>query len=87
MGRSSYEQSATARKLYEEANAVLGWDLTRISFEGPETELTQTKVCQPALFVHGIATLAALREAGKIPPGEPRAAAGLSLGEVTAYCA
>ena len=87
MGKSLAEQSPAARALYAEANSVLGWDLARICFEGPETELTQTKVCQPALFVHGLALLAALRESGKVPAGEPHYALGLSLGEVTAYCA
>jgi [acyl-carrier-protein] S-malonyltransferase len=87
MGKSLSEQSAAARTLYGEANRVLGWDLAKVSFEGPETELTQTKVCQPALFVHGLALVAALREQGKIPVGEPKFALGLSLGEVTAYCA
>jgi [acyl-carrier-protein] S-malonyltransferase len=87
MGRSLVENSAAARALYDEANRVLGWDLAKVSFEGPDTELTQTKVCQPALFVHGLAVQAALREAGKLPPGEPTHALGLSLGEVTAYCA
>jgi [acyl-carrier-protein] S-malonyltransferase len=87
MGRSLCEQSAAAGALYEKANHVLGWDLKRVSFTGPESELTPTGVCQPALFVHGLATLAALQEAGKIPAGEPAAAAGLSLGELTACCA
>lgn len=87
MGKSLVENSAAARSLYAEAGRVLGWDLAKISFEGPEAELTQTKVCQPALFVHGLALLAALREAGKVPAGEPTMALGLSLGEVTAYCA
>lgn len=87
MGRSLVENSAAARVLYDQAKDVLGWDLGKISFEGPEAELTQTKVCQPALFVHGLALLAALREAGKLPANEPRIALGLSLGEVTAYCA
>ncbi len=87
MGRSLHEQSAAARALYEEANRVLGWDLAKICFEGPEAELTQTKVCQPALFTHGLAALAALREQNKLPSGEPKLALGLSLGEVTAYCA
>lgn len=87
MGRSLCEQSADARALYDEAGRVLDWDLSKISFEGPETELTQTKVCQPALFVHGLAALAAMRELGKVPAGEPRFALGLSLGELTAYCA
>ena len=66
---------------------MLGWDLAKLCFEGPEAELTQTKVCQPALFVHGLGVLATLREQGKLPAGEPRFALGLSLGEVTAYCA
>ncbi len=87
MGKSLRDQSAAARALYDEANQVLGWDLAKVSFEGPEAELTQTKVCQPALFVHGLALVAALREQGKVPDGEPQFALGLSLGEVTAYCA
>ena len=85
MGKSLYEGSAAAKALYDEANSVLGWDLKKISFDGPETELTQTKVCQPALFVHGLAVVAALREAGKLPA--VKFAMGLSLGEVTALTA
>ena len=85
MGKSLYEGSVAARNLYDQAGQVLGWDLKKISFEGPETELTQTKVCQPALFVHGLAILAALQEKGKLP--EVRFALGLSLGEVTALTA
>lgn len=87
MGASLCDGSAAARALYDQANQLLGWDLRSVSFTGPDTELTQTKVCQPALFTHGLATLAALREAGKIPAGEPAMALGLSLGELTAYCA
>lgn len=87
MGKSLCDQSAAARALYAESSQVLGWDLAKISFEGPETELTQTRVCQPALFVHGLAVLAALREQGKVPAADPAYALGLSLGEVTAYCA
>ena len=87
MGKSLCAQSAAARELYDEANRVLGWDLAQISFDGPEPELTQTKVCQPALFVHGLAAVAAMRELGKVPAGEPQLALGLSLGELTAYCA
>lgn len=87
MGKTLAENSPAARALYEQANRVLGWDLTNVSFAGPEPELTQTKVCQPALFVHGLAGLAALQEAGKLPAGEPAFALGLSLGEVTAYTA
>lgn len=85
MGKSLYEGSPAARALYTEADAVLGWGLTKLSFEGPETELTQTKVCQPALFVHGLAVVAALKEKGKMPA--VNYALGLSLGEVTALTA
>lgn len=85
MGKSLYEGSAAARDLYDQASQVLGWDLKKISFEGPENELTQTKVCQPALFVHGLSILAALQEKGKLP--EVKFALGLSLGEVTALTA
>lgn len=59
--------------------------MAKVSFEGPETELTQTKVCQPALFVHGMALLTVLRELGKLP--EVKFALGLSLGEITALTA
>ena len=82
MGKSLYENSATARALYDEANRVLGWDLAKICFEGPDAELTQTKVCQVALFVHGMAVHAILKEQGKLDG--VRFAFGLSLGEVTA---
>lgn len=66
---------------------MLGWDLAKISFEGPEASLTETKVCQPALYVHGLALLAALREKGRLPTEDPRLVLGLSLGEVTACAA
>ncbi|MDB6165658.1 MAG: pksC [Lacunisphaera sp.] len=85
MGKSLYDGSAAARSLYDEASQVLGWDLRKISFEGPEAELTQTRICQPALFVHGLAVLAALREKERLP--EVKFAMGLSLGEVTALTA
>jgi len=93
MGRSLYEQSAAARDCFDKADSVLGWSLTRTCFEGPEEELTQTKVCQPALYVHGLALCAALEEQGRLTPTasdtvqSPRFALGLSLGEITAYAA
>jgi [acyl-carrier-protein] S-malonyltransferase len=85
MGKSLYENSATARSVYDEANRVLGWDLAKICFEGPEAELTQTRVCQPALFVHGLAVHAILKKQGKLD--DVKFALGLSLGEVTALTA
>jgi [acyl-carrier-protein] S-malonyltransferase len=85
MGRTLHEHSPAARAVFEEANRVLGWDLAKLCFEGPEAELTQTKICQPALYVHGLALLAALKEQGKLP--EVNYALGLSLGEITACTA
>jgi [acyl-carrier-protein] S-malonyltransferase len=85
MGKSLYDQSPAARAVFDEADRVLGWSLTKICFEGPDADLTQTKVCQPALFVHGLALLSALREQGRLP--EVKFALGLSLGEITAYTA
>lgn len=85
MGRSLVDLSEVARDLYAEADAELGWDLSTISFEGPDEALTETRVCQPALFVHGYAVYRILEERGEL--GTIRAAAGLSLGELTALTA
>ena len=85
MGRSLYENSKTARAYYEEANDVLGWDLKSICFDGPDETLTETKVCQPALYVQGYALFSILKERGKL--SELKAACGLSLGELTALAA
>lgn len=85
MGKSLHDNSATARALYDEADAVLGWSLSKICFEGPDAELTLTKVCQPALFVHGMALHSILKEQGKL--GGVTMALGLSLGEITGLTA
>lgn len=82
MGKSLCEGSTAACDLYNRASGQLGWDLQKVSFDGPEETLTETRVCQPALFVHGLAVVAAMREAGQLPPVSH--AFGLSLGEVTA---
>lgn len=82
MGRSLYENSAAAKACYDQADQILGWELSKICFEGPEEKLTETRVCQPALFVMGCAIDAALRERGFYE--QPQAALGLSLGELTA---
>jgi len=85
MGRSLYENSETAKALYDEANEVLGWDLKSICFNGPDEALTETKVCQPALYVQGYAIFSILKERGLL--GDLKAACGLSLGELTALAA
>ncbi len=85
MGRSLWEQSAKVRDLYAEADKVLGWPLSQYSFEGPEDRLTETRVCQPALFVHGMALFTLLQERGLTAGVE--LVCGLSLGELTALTA
>jgi len=85
MGRSLYENSPLARSLYDEADAVLGYAFKKICFEGPEEALTQTRVCQPALYVLGYVAFKLLEEKGKL--ADCRAALGLSLGELTALAA
>ena len=85
MGRDLAEQFPAATKLFGDADLILGRKLSEIAWNGPIEELTKTSNCQPALFVHGLAAWAALRElAGEIPID---AAAGLSLGEMTAHAA
>jgi [acyl-carrier-protein] S-malonyltransferase len=64
---------------------VLGWDLKSICFDGPDETLTETKVCQPALYVQGYALFSILKERGKL--NELKAACGLSLGELTSLAA
>ncbi len=71
--------------LYHQADALLGYSLSQISFAGPEEKLTTTAVCQPALYVHGYALLSITRS--KIPDFQFTATAGLSLGEYTAHAA
>ena len=85
MGRTLAEQFPVAADFFRRADGILGRKLSDIAWNGPIEELTKTSNCQPALFVHGLAALAALREAaGEFPIG---GAAGLSLGEMTAYAA
>jgi [acyl-carrier-protein] S-malonyltransferase len=85
MGKDLVEKYPAAREIFKRGDAILGRPLSRITFEGPDEELTQTKNCQPALFLHGLACLAALRsDVGEFPI---HAAAGLSLGEFTAHAA
>ena len=66
MGRTLHDAFPSARALYSRAGEILGWDLAGICFDGPEEALTETKVCQPALFVHGFAIQAILKEQGRL---------------------
>src|SRR5437867_202318 len=85
MGRDLAVQFPTAADVFEKADEILGRKLSDIAWTGPIDELTKTSNCQPALFVHGLAALAALRDlTGEFSIG---GAAGLSLGELTAHAA
>src|SRR5207253_6018045 len=85
MGRDLAEQFPAAANLFRRADEILGRKLSEIAWNGPIEELTKTSNCQPALYVHGLACLAALRElTGDFPI---TGAAGLSLGEMTAHAA
>ena len=83
MGKSLYEGSASAKDLYDRAAKVLPFDLRQACFEGPAELLTETRVCQPALYVQGYAIAQILKERGKL--NDLKACLGLSLGELTAY--
>jgi [acyl-carrier-protein] S-malonyltransferase len=65
MGKDLVEAYPAAKTLFEKADNVLDRSLTSVMFEGPAEDLTRTGNCQPALFLHGLALLAILRE--KIP--------------------
>ncbi len=82
MGRDLFEGVPQARAIFEKADHLLGYSLSRICFEGPEDELTRTLNAQPAIYVTSLAALAALHV--KFPELKPAFAAGLSLGEWTA---
>jgi len=86
MGRDLYDGMTSARKVFEEADRVLGFSLSRLCFEGPEDELKQTVNAQPALVMVSYACLKAIEDVdGKLPP--PAFVAGHSLGEYTALTA
>jgi len=86
MGRALYAASSAAREVFARADAALGWSVSKLCFEGPDSELTLTANTQPAILATSIAALAALHEANpSLPP--PAIAAGHSLGEYTALVA
>jgi len=80
MGKDLYETHETARQLLGQANAILGFDITKVMFEGTAEELRQTKITQPAIFLHSVVTAKV-----KMDKEEKLAAvAGHSLGEFSA---
>ena len=81
MGRSLYEAEPVARELFQQADDTLGFPLTRLVFDGPAHELSDTINAQPAILTTSIALLQVLRQRSD---GQPRFAAGHSLGEYSA---
>lgn len=84
MGRSIAEKLPAARQLYEQADEILGFRLSRLCFEGPAAELDTTAVSQPAIFVTSLAALELLRAENPQAANSCALTAGLSLGEYTA---
>lgn len=80
MGKDLYENNPSAKALFEKANEILGFNITEIMFEGGADELKQTKVTQPAVFIHSVVLANVLGI-------KPDAVAGHSLGEFSALVA
>ena len=81
MGKNLYEQNSLAKEYFEQANEILGFRITDIMFGGTEEELKQTKVTQPAIFLHSVVLF-------ETTPGlKPDMVAGHSLGEFSALVA
>lgn len=82
MGKDLYESSALAKELFEKANDILGYRITDIMFEGTDEDLRQTKVTQPAVFLHSVISALCMGDDFK-----PQMTAGHSLGEFSALVA
>ena len=82
MGKELYQNSEAVKNLFDEANQILGFEITQIMFEGTEEQLKQTNVTQPAVFLHSIAVIKSIGDAFK-----PDMVAGHSLGEFSALVA
>lgn len=82
MGRDLYEKYDTARRMFDEANNILGFNITSLMFEGSDEDLKQTRVTQPAIFLHSVILASVLGESFR-----PDMVAGHSLGEFSALVA
>ncbi|ADR23220.1 malonyl CoA-acyl carrier protein transacylase [Marivirga tractuosa] len=81
MGKELYENNGEAKKLFDQANEILGFEITKIMFEGTADELKETRVTQPAVFLHSVIN------AIVHPDFKPEMVAGHSLGEFSALVA
>lgn len=85
MAKSLYEADADVKELFKRADETLNMPLSKYCFEGPMEMLTNTSVCQPALYLHGMSVMTILKKRGMLD--DLKAALGLSLGELTAHAA
>lgn len=85
MGKDLYENFAAARQVFEKADELVGFALSRLAFEGPEAELNDTINTQPALLAHSIAAFSVFQE--RYPDFRPAFVAGHSMGQVSALTA
>lgn len=81
MGKDLFERSDIAKTMFDQANEILGFEITKIMFEGSDEELKQTKVTQPAVFLHSVILAATVEDF------KPEMVAGHSLGEFSAIVA
>ncbi|MCK5691712.1 MAG: ACP S-malonyltransferase, partial [Bacteroidales bacterium] len=81
MGKELYDQNAQAKGLFEQANEILGFRITDLMFEGEDEDLKQTRVTQPAIFLHSVILVSTLDDFS------PDMVAGHSLGEFSALVA
>lgn len=81
MGKNLYESNAVAKQLFEDANSILGFNISEIMFGGTDEQLKQTNVTQPAVFLHSVIAFKTLNDA------KPDMVAGHSLGEFSALVA
>jgi [acyl-carrier-protein] S-malonyltransferase len=82
MGKDLYESSEVAKNMFEKANEILGFRITDIMFDGTDEELRETKVTQPAIFLHSVILAKVIRD-----DFAPKMSAGHSLGEFSALVA
>ena len=82
MGKDLYDNSSIAKEMFDKANEILGFDITKIMFEGTAEELKETKVTQPAIFLHSTILAACIGDSF-----QPSMVAGHSLGELSALVA
>ena len=86
MGKELCLHSAAARDVFDRASRALGFDITKMCFDGPAEELSKTDIAQPAILTVTMASIAAMKERGEIKTNKIAFSAGLSLGEYSALC-